>query len=100
MHEKKNSNNEKRNMRNMRMKKVRKKLSFGARVKRNPHVGTMGGEVKDCGEDEKGEATGEVKKQKRKSFRTIEGGVRGEYFVSVDTGDSVWELPKDGEIVF
>jgi len=100
MHEKKNSNNEKRSMRNMRMKKVRKKLSFGARVKRNPHVGTMSGEVKDCSEDEKGEDTGEVKKQKRKSFRKIEGDVRGEYFVSVDTGDSVWELPKDGEIVF
>ena len=108
----KNPTNEKtkknKEKRNMRMKKVRKKLSIGARVKRNAAVDTIGGEVKDHSgdetEEEQGDENGEVKeqvkKQKRKSFRKIEGDVRGEYFVDVDTGDSVWNLPKDGEVVF
>ena len=35
---------------------------------------------------------------KRKSFKQFEGET-GTYYQNVDTGGTVWEVPKDGEIV-
>jgi hypothetical protein len=36
---------------------------------------------------------------KRKSFRKIVDEEHGAYFQDVDTEETVWELPKDGDVV-
>ena len=129
----------KKKKRNSRMKKVRKKLSIGARVRRNSHVGNggaLGGEVKktnsevntavtihideetghrysyDAAADqtqwlEKEDETtitqeGETKtrNKKRPSFRKLVGDDENEvYYENMETGEVVWMLPKDGELV-
>jgi hypothetical protein len=53
-------------------------------------------------DDEEGEATqGETKNHstKRKLFRRIVGGEEDDYFVNVETEETVWYVPEDGEEV-
>lgn len=38
-------------------------------------------------------------KSKRKSFVIIEDAVAGDYYQDVETGDTVWDVPEDGEVV-
>ena len=125
------------------MKKVRKKLSIGARVKRKSHAGgggdLMEGEVKtvteaedavsihvdektghryscnaatgqshwvsDDEEEEDGatmEEQGERKQKsmRRISFRKIVDDDEDVFFQNVETGETVWNLPKYGDVVF
>jgi hypothetical protein len=143
MQEKGVKNEIKKIKRNSRMKKVRKKLSIGARVKRKSRVGdggSMGGEVKmdsevvvsihvdeetgdrySCNEatgqtrwlsdgDEEDETTideqGERKQGERKlesgrrqSFRKIVGDDNAVFFQNIETEETVWEVPKNGDLV-
>jgi hypothetical protein len=130
----------KKKKRNSRMKKVRKKLSIGARVRRNSHVGdggAMGGEVKKTNsevdtavtihvdeetgrrysydaaagktqwleeEDEKNilqkqEGETKTRNKKRPLFRKLVGDKNEVYYENMETGDVVWMLPKDGDLV-
>ena len=132
----------KKKKRNSRMKKVRKKLSIGARVKRNSYVAgggdpSMAGEVKtvlDVGavlsmhvdektgrrysyneatnqtqwlsnDDEEDEVTieeqGESKERNRKrpSFRKLVSDENEVYYQNVETGEGVWKMPEDGELL-
>jgi len=141
MQEKDVKNEIKRKKRNSRMKKVRKKLSIGARVRRNSHVGgeggLMGGEVKmvsgeetavsihvdeetgrrysynaaadqtqwlEEGDKEDGtaiEEQGETKQRnkKRPSFRQLLSDKDEVFYENVETGDVVWVMPKDGDLL-
>jgi hypothetical protein len=128
--------------RNSRMKKVRKKLSIGARVKRNSLAGggggvLMGGEVKTVPgaevdvslhvDEETGrrysynEATGQTqwleesdeedgttneeqgeckqRNKKRRSFHKLVSDKNEVYYKNVETGEDVWKMPEDGELV-
>ena len=59
-----------------------------SRVKKNPlSVGARSG-----GGEEKGTAG------RRQSFRVVED-VEGDYFENVETGNTVWDLPEDGDLV-
>mgnify|MGYP006166666403 CR=1 FL=1 len=109
------------------MKKVRKKLPIGARVKRNSHGqngggggggggGSMGGEVKTAMKVEVADSisvevttkrradeggAGERKQHgtKRQSFRKVVGDDNAVCFENVETGETVLDMPKDGELV-
>jgi len=85
-----------REKRNARMKKVRRKLSIGAKMKRiEPAVGATG-EVKD--DDDEVVSVDTKKVVPRQSFQEIVDDEYGKYFVNLETGDSVWELPEGGEV--
>ena len=85
-----------REKRNARMKKVIRKLSIGAKMKRiEPAVGATG-EVKDDGDEVVSVDTKKV--VPRQSFQEIVDDEYGKYFVNLETGDSVWELPEGGEV--
>ena len=140
MQEKGVKNEIKKKKRNSRMKKVRKKLSIGARVKRKTHVGdggVRGGEVKTVldveaavsihvdeetgdryswnevtgqtqwlsDDDEEDETTveeqGEKKQEsaRRQSFRKIVGDDNAVFFQNIETEETVWEVPKNGDLV-
>ena len=136
----------KKKKRNSRMKKVRKKLSIGARVKRTSHKvdgggPSMAGEVKTVSDveavvsmhvdeetgrrysyneatdeatdetqwlsndDEEDEVTieeqGESKQRNRKrpSFRKLVSDKNEVYYQNVETGEDVWKMPEDGELL-
>jgi hypothetical protein len=136
----------KKKKRNSRMKKVRKKLSIGARVKRISHMaghgGFMGGEVKTVAEVETAvtihvdedtgrrysydaaadqtqwlegddetttiqkeddeEAEGETKQhniKKRPLFRQFMSDEDEVFYENVETGEAVWKIPDDGDLV-
>jgi len=136
----------KKKKRSLRMKKIRKKLSLGARVKRQSHAGggdnLMGGEVKmvsgteadvsihvdeetgdrysyneatgqtqwlsDDDEEDKVEATMEMEEQqserkeestRRISFRKVVDDDNAVFFQNVETGETVWNMPKHGDLV-
>ena len=94
--------------RDARMKKIRKKLSIGARVKRNSHAqngGSMGGEVKTPMKVEVADSisievttkrradeggAGERKQHgtKRQSFRKVVGDDNAVCFENVETGET------------
>ena len=38
-------------------------------------------------------------KAKRKSFVKIEDETAGDYYQDVETGDTVWDVPSDGEVI-
>ena len=136
MQEKGVKNEIKKKKRNSRMKKVRKKLSIGARVRRTSHVGggSMSGEVKtvlevgtadsihvhaetgrrysynaetsetkwlDEGEEQGGATQSETKNHstKRQSFRKIVGDDNAVFFQNIETEETVWEVPKNGDLV-
>ena len=117
------------------MKKVRRKLSLGAKVKRDAlaeaakresmdgnsisvdeetgqryryNEDTKETEWIDTDDAEEGVGTSGERKEislppttaKRKSFRKIVDDEWGTYFEDVETGDKVWEIPRDGELVF
>jgi hypothetical protein len=89
-----------REKRNARMKKVhaRRKLSIGAKIKRKePAVGATG-EVKDDDEEEKQDKMREIVVPRQILFQEIVDDEYGKYFVNLETGDSVWELPEGGEV--
>ena len=125
----------KKNERNKKMKKVRRKLSLGAKVKRDAlaeaakresmdgnsifvdeetgqryryNEDTKETEWIDTDDAEEEVGTSGEKKEislpptttKRKSFRKIVDDEWGTYFEDVETGDKVWEIPRDGELVF
>ena len=131
MQEKGVKNEIKKKKRNSRMRKVRKKLSIGARVKRKSRVGdggnSMGEEVKTVldveaavtmqvdaatgqtqwlSDDDEGDETtieeqGEKKQEssKRQSFRKILGDDNAVFFQNIETEETVWEVPKNGDLV-
>ena len=69
--------------RKKKMQKVRKKLSIGAKNARNV-----------------AEATAKNNKARRKSFIKIENEDGGDdYFQNVETGETMWEMPEDGELL-
>ena len=49
-------------------------------------------------DEEEGKVTQKTHR-KKKSFRKIETIKDGLYFVNVETGEPVWNVPADGEIV-
>ena len=64
------------------MQKVRRKLSIGAKNARN---------VAEAAK---------INKSSRKSFIKIENGDGGDdYFQNVETGETMWEMPEDGELL-
>ena len=132
----------KKKKRQSRMKKIRKKLSVGARVKRTSHGAgsggsSTGGEAKTVSDveaavsyhvdeetgnrysydpatgqtqwlsadDEEEESTieeqGEKKQEssKRQSFRKIVNEDNAVFFQNVETGENVWNMPKNGDLV-
>ena len=142
MQDKDVKNEIKKKKRNSRMKKVRKKLSIGARVKRTSHKvdgggPSMAGEVKTVSDveaavsmhvdeetgrrysynaatdetqwlsndDEEDEVTieeqGESKQRNRKrpSFRKLVSDKNEVYYQNVETGEDVWKMPVDGELL-
>jgi hypothetical protein len=139
MQEKGVKNEIKEKKRNSRMKKVRKKLSIGARVKRKSHAGRGGlmgrkaktvldvedavsvhvdeetghrysydavaGQTKwlEEGDEEDGtalEEQGETKQRNKKSlFRQLLSDKDEVYYENVETGDVVWVIPKDGDLL-
>jgi len=123
MQDKDVKNEIKKKKRDSRMKKIRKKLSIGARVKRNSHGqngggggGSMGGEVKTAMKVEVADSisvevttkrradeggAGERKQHgtKRQSFRKVVGDDNAVCFENVETGETVLDMPKDGELV-
>jgi hypothetical protein len=69
--------------RKKKMQKVRRKLSIGAKNARNV-----------------AEATAKNNKARRKSFIKIENEDGGDdYFQNVETGETMWEMPEDGELL-
>ena len=69
--------------RKKKMQKVRRKLSIGAKNARN---------VAEAAK---------INMSKRKSFRKIENhdGGGGDYFQNVETGETMWFMPEDGELL-
>ena len=82
-------NNEAKEKRKQKMKKIRKKLSIGSSARRK-------GSLSVSIEGEEKVTTGET--TKRRSFRKVKNE-HGVYFQNVVTEDIVWELPADGDIV-
>ena len=39
-------------------------------------------------------------KSKRKSFVKIEDETAGDYYQDVETGDTVWDVPSDGDVIW
>ena len=70
--------------RKKKMQKVRRKLSIGAKNARNV-----------------AEAAAKNNKERRKSFIKIENGDGGggDFFQNVETGETMWEMPEDGELL-
>ena len=69
-----------------------------SRVKENPlsaKTDVMSAEIKTA------ESGGipKVNTKKRKSFRKIDDAEHGVYFQNIETNDTVWELPEDGDAV-
>ena len=69
--------------RKKKMQKVRRKLSIGAKNARNV-----------------AEAAAKNNKARRKSFIKIENeDGDDDYFQNVETGETMWEMPEDGELL-
>ena len=79
-------------------KKVRRTLSIGAKIKRKEPVVGATGEVKDDDEEEKQDKVREIVVPRQILFQEIVDDEYGKYFVNLETGDSVWELPEGGEV--
>jgi len=82
------------------MRKIRKRLSASAIARRRSLSRGDGGErKKDRGMHEDNIKMNE-KSKRRRSFKKIENRDGGdEYYEDVETGETMWEMPKDGELL-